>query len=166
MIRRLTGRDAAIFRILRLRALKQHGDAFLMTHAEQAKQSMAETRKRLDAKGGRATLGAFVDGELAGIVGFYREEREKVRHKTTIWGMYVAPEHRGRGLGRALMQEALRRIRAMRGVEQVQLAVITVNRAAMKLYRSMGFRTYGWERHSMRLRGRWLDEEQMACFLK
>jgi len=44
-------------------------------------------------------VGSFKDGLLIGMIGFVREQRNKLRHKGNIWGMYVVPEARGEGIG-------------------------------------------------------------------
>ena len=161
-LRRLRAADARLYRALRLRALKEHPDAFLISPQEEARQGAAETRARLRTS---PTFGAFVDGDVAGMVGIHRETRVKARHKCVLWGMYVAPEFRGLGLGRALMLEALACARRMRGVEQVILAVGSTNRSARSLYRSVGFRRYGVEPRAMKLGRRTIDDEEMICFL-
>ncbi len=51
----------------------------------------------------------------------------------------VAPEHRGRGLGRALILHSLGGFQAA-GVPRVYLEVTACNLAAVQLYRSVGFR--------------------------
>lgn len=51
----------------------------------------------------------------------------------------VAPEHRGRGLGRALILKSLAGFQAA-GVPRVYLEVTARNLAAVQLYRSVGFR--------------------------
>ena len=79
--------------------------------------------------------------------------------------MYVAPEARGRALGRALMVEALARAAVLPGIEQVHLGVVTTNTAARALYLSLGFTIYGTERHALKLGDRYVDEELMALAL-
>jgi len=55
-----------------------------------------------------------------------------------IMSLAVTPHQRGRGLGRRLMVEALRRLRTEH-VHQVRLTVEPTNATAIMLYRSMGF---------------------------
>ena len=111
------------------------------------------------------TLGAYREGELVGMVGFFREQREKMRHKGTIWGMFVPSEEQGKGIGRALLTEAVERARLVPGLEQVGLAVVTRNRRARGLYASLGFETYGVEPNALLVEGEHLDEEFMVLRL-
>ena len=55
-----------------------------------------------------------------------------------IEDVYVAPEARRSGLGRALVAEALERARA-RGCRRAELDVNEANEPALKLYESLGF---------------------------
>jgi ribosomal protein S18 acetylase RimI-like enzyme len=52
--------------------------------------------------------------------------------------LYVAPEHRGRGLGRALMQAAIE-LAADRGADRMELGTGEQDLAARALYESLGF---------------------------
>jgi ribosomal protein S18 acetylase RimI-like enzyme len=80
--------------------------------------------------------------------------------------MYVTPEARGQAVGRALLLAAIERARAMPGVEQIHLGVVTSNVAARALYASAGFVTYGTEPHALKLgEGEYLDEELMVLWL-
>jgi GNAT superfamily N-acetyltransferase len=56
-------------------------------------------------------------------VGFKREKGKKLRHKAIIWGMYVVPEVRRLGVGKALLKEMIGRAREMEGLEQLILTV-------------------------------------------
>ncbi len=62
-----------------------------------------------------------------------------------ILNVAVSPGERRRGLGRALVVRVLEEARA-RGATEVHLEVRSGNRAAIGLYRSLGFRTRGRRR--------------------
>lgn len=78
---------------------------------------------------------AIRDGEAAGIGG--------VRHLATevaeIKSMYLVPEHRGRGLGRALLAE-VEAIAAARGCTRTRLDSSDYLTSALGLYRAAGYR--------------------------
>jgi ribosomal protein S18 acetylase RimI-like enzyme len=87
-----------------------------------------------DAESSRA-LSAPGSTELAGLL-LCSRVREDVGHVTQIC---VAPEYRGRGLGKALMRECARNL-AQRGFQMLTLTVTASNRNAVGLYEQLGFR--------------------------
>ena len=165
-IRRLTAHDAEAFREVRLRSLREDPAAFTNSLEEFSRQPLERVRARLIGEGDDDfMLGAFLDGELVGTVGFYRETALKLRHKGHIVTMYVTPEARGRGLGKALLQEALRRIRAISGLKQVLLGVVTTQSSARRLYESLGFKVYGREPDAVKIGDEYFAEEFMLLKL-
>ncbi len=67
--------------------------------------------------------------------------------------MYVAPEVRSLGAGRALLDDLLERL-AGAGTEVAALDVAEDNAVARHLYQSAGFETWGREPDAMRVEGR------------
>lgn len=112
-IRVLTEADAARWRDLRLRMLREHPDAFGTSYEEALARPLETFAQRL-REPDNWTLGAFEGEQLLGSVGLRREAGAKDRHKAMIWGMYTAPEARGRGIGKALLDEAIARARGAR----------------------------------------------------
>jgi hypothetical protein len=45
------------------------------------------------------------------------------------------------------------------------ISVVTVQAAALSLYRSLGFESYGRERRALKIGDRYLDEEHMILFV-
>ena len=167
-IRELTGDDADDFRNLRLRALKEHPDAFGSSYEAESTtpiEAAAERLRRNAESQDAFTLGAYRGNDLVGMVGFFQESRDKMRHRGTIWGMYVPAEEQGKGIGRALLARAIELARRLPGLEQIELAVVTRNRRARGLYASLGFETWGTEPRALLLDGEYLDEEHMALLL-
>jgi len=152
VIRVLSNTDADVFWQLRLRALREEPESFAMAFEE------ARMVGTLDSSGDSFVLGAFTPA-LSGMVGFFRRQGIKNRHKGTVWGMYVAPEMRGEGLARSLMSALISRASVLPDLEQLVLEVVTTNEAAQRLYSSLGFVPYGLERRALRIGNRYLDEE-------
>ena len=99
------------------------------------------------------------------MVTILRDEGTKTRHKASVVSMGVVEEARGRGIGRALMVEAIRHARQLDGLEQILLAVVLPNEPARQLYRSLGFVTYGIDERVLKLGDRYWDEVQMVLWL-
>lgn len=118
----------------------------------------------LAAEQGQAVLGAFGGGALVGMVGLVRPERAKRAHLAQIWGMFVQPGARGRGLGRALLQAAIDEAQAW-GVQRVALSVTSAARAAQRLYASAGFEVWGQEPDALLVDGQLLDELHLTLAL-
>ncbi|WP_055630109.1 GNAT family N-acetyltransferase [Streptomyces hirsutus] len=78
------------------------------------------------------------DGE-GHLHGYVLAATTALSRESWILGLCVAEERRRHGLGRELMVAILARLRDS-GIEQVRLTVEPANRAAVLLYRSLGFR--------------------------
>ena len=115
----------------------------------------------------RFTLAAVDDhGQYLGVVSFEREVgRETRRHVGWIYRMFVSPDAAGRGIGRELILALIDQARAIAGVEQLNLTVITQNLRAIRLYESVGFIRYSTEPRAIRHGDVYLDEDQMQLRL-
>jgi RimJ/RimL family protein N-acetyltransferase len=164
-IRRLGPTHADAYRALRLRGLKEHPDAFTSSFDEESAKPIAATATRLAADSGDAVYGAFVEGKLAGVLGLAREPRKKNRHKAVVFGMYVAPEHGGRGLGAALLAYVIAEAKRQPDLEQLVLTVTQPNDAARMLYERSGFRSFGVEPRAIRVDDTYFDKNHMILFL-
>jgi RimJ/RimL family protein N-acetyltransferase len=167
-IRALTASDAAAFWALRLRGFREEPDSF-STSFEEASRLPAGHAASLLAREGRSpddfVLGAFRDGALVGIVGFARELRMRRSHRGVVWGMHVAREARGAGVGRALIAALVERARALPGLCRLNLTVMAANEGAVRLYQRAGFEVWGRETAAMVHDGRRHDEYSMALAL-
>jgi len=162
-IRVLQESDIEAYQQLRLRGLRTNPEAFGSTYEREAKFTRETIAARIRPTDDKFVLGAFDDScALVGIVTFVRDEGLKVRHKGSIYGMYVAPESRRQGQGRALITELLARARTLEGLEQVHLSVVSDNDRARQLYRSLGFEIYGVEPHALLADGKYSDEDLMV----
>src|SRR5262249_44037783 len=108
-IRLLTADDADAWWHLRLEALRNDPAAFADSAEEPLATTVETGREQLAASEPRNNFvaGVFEQGKLAGTAGFFRRQNNKERHKGHVWGVYVSPESRGKGAGRALMLELI-----------------------------------------------------------
>ncbi|WP_338865805.1 GNAT family N-acetyltransferase [Myxococcus stipitatus] len=162
VIRPVMPEEAEALHALRLRALKEHPEAFGTSFVEESALSLDVVRARLVASDKQRVLGAYDGTRLVGMGGVRAEPRIKCAHKAVIWGMYVASEARSRGVGRRLLQSLVAEARKLPGVEQLMLIVVASNASAHSLYRSMGFQTYGVEPRALKIGGAYVDEELMV----
>ncbi len=162
----LTEPDAASYWAIRLEALETEPEAFGKDPEEFRTLSVEDMAERLrQMNGGSFCMGAFDGDVLVGIATFMRETRIKERHKAHIYGVYVKASYRGRGLGRALMQNVLDRARP-EGLDHLLLAVATTNTTAFELYRRLGFETWGTQPRALRVGDKFVDEHHMILRMR
>lgn len=145
IIRRLTPGDAVAFKALRMLALQESPTAFASSYDEEKDIPLSTFAERLAYKPDQGRFGAFDGDELIGVVALGREGMQKLSHKAIIWGMYMQPACRGRGIGKALMQEAIALARSVPAIRQINLIVNADNQGAVRLYEAIGFKAFGRE---------------------
>ncbi len=78
-------------------------------------------------------LVGLLDGEIvAAVIAGYEGHRGWINY------LAVAPEHQRRGLGRVMMAEAEKRLRAI-GCPKINLQVRSSNQAVIEFYRRLGY---------------------------
>lgn len=160
-IRRLLPEDADGFRRLRFEGFALEPASFRYTAADEQHLPLHYTQQRLAET---HVLGAFRGDELVGVAGYARLSGCKLQHKGLIWGMYVRAGERGQGLAKELLRRLIEY--AATEVSLLQLTVVAENTSALRLYQSLGFRSYGREPRSVREEGEYLDEELMYLDLE
>lgn len=169
LIRPMVDPDLLAYKALRDAMLAGHPEAFTSDAETEGRRDLASYRNRLAGGAGGSTLFTLVALDGASLVGALtceREPRRNVQHLAHLIGMMVADTHAGRGIGRALLQEAITRLKATPGLAQVTLSVTASNRAAVGLYASQGFERYGSLPDAIRLPdGRRLAKDLMRLTL-
>ncbi len=163
-IRTLVEPDYAAYRELRLRALREHPEAFLSSYEEEsvAPYDNHIGRFRVNPKSPHNCMfGAFADEALVGMVGFEVLPRAKERHKGHIFAMYVAREAAGRGVGSALLRRAIEHARTVPGLEILLLSVTSQNPNAVRLYERCGFKIWGRQPRAEFVNGTYYDKDEM-----
>jgi L-amino acid N-acyltransferase YncA len=110
------------------------------------------------ARGPRHPVLVAVDdaGEVVGWGSLNQFNPRAAYDHVADFSVYVAREHRGRGIGRLLVQALEERARAI-GFHKMVLAAFPYNEAGMRLYERHGFRTVGVYHEQGMLDGKWVD---------
>ena len=101
------------------------------------------------------------------VAGFYRVMRQDGRasHVAALGTLAVAPAMRGTGLARAMIEEALARLKDV-GVVRVELQVEADNPRGRAFYKKLGFVEEGVQQRAYRrAEPGYVDEIMMARFL-
>lgn len=162
-IRVLSPTDAESYRFVRLLALHEQPPAFGSLPEDEP--NLSELAARLEASDDRCFFGAFQDHQLIGIVRISCDSAANEKHRAHLGGLYVLPAFRRNGCGRSLVRQALSWAANARSIRRVNLTVVTQQKAAIALYRSLGFRIYGTEPETFFKAGRFYDEYLMTLEL-
>jgi RimJ/RimL family protein N-acetyltransferase len=132
----------------------------ITTTLEQEKALLSDISQSLTA----IMLVAEVGGELVGELSLKAiSSRRAVKHVATL-GMSVRQDWRGKGVGRALLTDALEWAPTA-GIKRVELYVYARNAAAIALYERFGFAVEGRRRNFIREGDAYLDDLVMARLL-
>jgi RimJ/RimL family protein N-acetyltransferase len=126
-------------------------------------RSAADERRYLRALKRYADAAVYVaaDGEaIVGRLSLARDPNPASRHVADV-GMMVAATHRRRGIGRALLEQAVAWARASE-IRKLELHVFPWNEAAIALYEHFGFEREGLRRDHYCRDGEYVDAILMA----
>ncbi len=100
-----------------------------------------------------AICGIIENNRAIAVTGVRREEAVKRRHIASVWGVYVTPEFRRKGLARAVVSHAIATARTWPDLESLHLSVSENSPKAQQLYESLGFRVWGNEPNALQVNG-------------
>jgi RimJ/RimL family protein N-acetyltransferase len=163
IIRPVTLDDLDAFRDLRLEALRTQPIAFGADYETNLAHPREFWEKRIAPRDGvvSITYVAEANGELVGLTGIRAAEGRKERHNAWVWGVYVRPAWRGKGLGDRLVN-ACTEWGATQGLRYAKLGVLTSNTPAICCYVRCGFTVYALDPEVLAWEGKYYDELLMA----
>jgi GNAT superfamily N-acetyltransferase len=117
-----------------------------------------------DEPGWERLWGAFEGEHMVGHVNLCGGSLYSMLHRARL-GLGVERAHRRKGLGEALMREAIAWART-EGLAWVDLGVFVHNAPARALYEKLGFREVGLTRDAFRVRDTSIDDIAMTLALR
>lgn len=137
----ITSETALVFKTVRLRALQTDPAAFGSTYSQESQLDDAAWVERVQ-KWGSAGIGFLaMDGDHGcGMIAIFADDIDDgIAHVVSMW---VAPEYRRSGLGRALI-DAVKTWAIDRKFRELRLMVTSVNQGAIEFYTRNGFSMTG-----------------------
>ncbi|MEK3953353.1 GNAT family N-acetyltransferase [Psychrobacillus sp. FSL K6-1464] len=116
-------------------------EQYLLSTSEEFNQSVDGQKAWIQSKidNGRETiLVAEIENVVVGWLVFQSSNRKRLSHTGSL-GMMIDSAFRGKGIGKALLQELLNWAEQNRYIEKVSLGVFSTNINAISLYKKMGF---------------------------
>lgn len=129
-------------------------------------RSVAEERRYLKAIRRHPDAAVFVaedDGRVVARLSLSRDPHPASHHVADL-GLMVAASHRRRGLGRALLQQAVA-WGGESGISRLELHVFPWNEPALALYEAFGFEREGLRRQQYRRGAVYVDAILMALLI-
>jgi len=151
---------AKAYRKLMLEAYSLHPEAFVSSIVNRQKLPLSWWEGQLDDELS-TVFGAFVDSQLAGLVGLAFEPWEDAQHKATVFGLYVSQAFRGQGLGEQLVQAVVSLAEQEPVIKVIELTVSANSSAALALYKRCGFEQSGLEDSAIRVGEAYFDRVHM-----
>lgn len=102
----------------------------------------------------------FHEGSLIGVGDIIA--KEKVEKHIGTFGLTIAKEWRGKGIGRFLMEKVIEEAQKnIKGLKIISLGVFSNNVVAKKMYKKVGFKEYGILPKGIQHRGEFVDHIYM-----
>ncbi|MBS4218663.1 GNAT family N-acetyltransferase [Bacillus sp. FJAT-49711] len=157
--------DAEIYQKLRLEALQTNPEAFGSTYEREVHFTRKDIEHRIEPTVDKFVLGAFEKESLVATARFVQEMDCKTSHKGYIYGMYVSPSYRGKGIGHELLKRVMEKAKLQDRLEQITLTVVSDNFSAKMLYEKMGFKVFATEKNALKVDDVYYDEDWLVYFL-
>lgn len=139
---------------------------FLLTYPDEV-EDVFEARRFISiylTDDRRIFLVAEYQGQIVGMITLAGSSRRKILHKAEL-GISVRKPYWGKGIGSALISEALR-IAKQKGFKKIQLEVMEHNERAIRLYKKFGFEVEGRKKKAICMDGQYFDLLVMGKWLE
>lgn len=145
-----------------------HESTHTLQYVGQPERTSSETSERLRSvlgASGALQIGAFLDGQMIGFLGFRTPASTHpwVKH-IGEFGMMILKDYWGLGLGKRLLDIMDVHARAL-GLTRIEANVRTTNERGVSLYRHHGYTVEGTRRNAALINGEYEDEYYIAKIL-
>lgn len=141
------------YKALRLEAVQDSPTAFLDSYEEELAKPDNLWQERLSNM-----LFAESDGKIVGMLGFYQDKSDKIKHIRHLVSIYVKPEYRGQGIATALINEVIEASKKDSSISKLEISVISSQEIAFQLYQRLGFQVIGKATRALRYQNQDYDE--------
>lgn len=163
--RKLTPEESNVYREIRLECLKNFPLNFCSEyHSEKQKKKLFFQTHIENSNPDIFMIGAFNDRKLIGIAGFSRHSDTKTNHRGRIIQVYVRPGYQGKNIGFNILAATLKEAFELKGIEQIEIEVLTSNVKAENLYRKIGFQECGLHENFLKIDNDYFDHKMMVIF--
>jgi ribosomal protein S18 acetylase RimI-like enzyme len=142
IVRKIETGEWRKYKKIRLEALKSDPQAFLNSYEEESVRTNDDWKSIVESAfvGNNTKLLVGIDkniDELLAIGGAYAENNQG---EWNIVSIYVSPEHRNQGIGRALMEKIIKIMKSREDARKLVLHANVAQKVAVHLYQSLGFK--------------------------
>lgn len=110
-------------------------------------------------------IAVYLNGVVIGTCSLDMHAPIKAKHRATI-GIAIQKPYWDKGIGSLLFDEMIKVAKTIKGLEQIELDVVSTNERAKHLYIKKGFIKTGDVPHQLKLKdGKYLNGETMVLFL-
>lgn len=110
-----------------------------------------------------AVLTAEIDGVPCGLANLYLQPYRKLAHHC-LFSIIIEEKHRGKGIGRILMNELISLAKERFHLRMLHLEVYAGNPAKI-LYEKLGFIEFGFQKHFIKDKGVYIGKHLMQKIL-
>ena len=151
-IKQLTGKDAELYKAIRLEMIDKHPDAFGGTVEELELLDLSILGMHMEHD---LVFGAFDGEDMIATAACNLNDSPKIWHMATLYCVYVREGHQGQGVTSRLFKTIFEALPGY--VEQIKLSVAANNEPAINAYEKLGFERYGTEPRVIKWQDRYYD---------